>query len=122
MRRDEEAVFERLTQASEVSTLNSMEVILTPETTKGTQPDEAVTLIEVLERIKAAPIKTNDEFSAVLRLISKVDKYLEPMEVFLLQMQAILKHYALNKRPEDPDMTMADALLLREKSKAAKGA
>ncbi len=93
-----------------------------PQMPEGTQDDAALTLVETLEKIKAAPIKTHEEFAAVMLLISKVDKHLEPMEVFGLQMQAILKHYALNKRPEDPDMTMADALLLRERGKTVKGA
>jgi len=88
-----------------------------PEVTEGTRPDAAVTLTETLEKIKAARLKTHEEFTAVMLLISKVDKHFDPMEVFLLQMQAILKHYALNKRPEDPEMTMVDALLLRERSK-----
>src|ERR1019366_6370726 len=88
-----------------------------PEITEGTHPDAAVTLIETLEKIKAAPLKTHQEFTAVMLLISKVDKHFDPMEVFLLQMQAVLKHYALNKRPEDPEMTIIDALLLRERGK-----
>jgi 2,3-bisphosphoglycerate-independent phosphoglycerate mutase len=91
-----------------------------PEMTKGTQHDAAVTLIEILEKIKAAPLKTAEEHMAVMLLIDKAKRHLDPMEVFLLQIQAILKHYALNKRPEDPEMTLADALLLRERSKLSK--
>jgi len=88
-----------------------------PEMTEGTQHDMPVSLAETLEKIKAAPLKTAEEHMAVMRLIDKAEKHLDPTEVLLLQIEAILKHYALNKRPEDPEMTMADALLLREKSK-----
>lgn len=91
-----------------------------PDLTKRTHHDATSSLAETLEMIKTSPLKTAEEHMAVMLLIDKAKRHLDPMEVFLLQMQAILKHYSLNKRAEDPEMTMADALLLREKSKLTK--
>jgi hypothetical protein len=71
---------------------------------------------ETLEAIKAAPQKISDEQLEVLRLIDSLKNDFDPSAILMLQIESALKHYNLNKKPEDAPRTMADAPLMIQKS------
>ena len=65
-----------------------------------------------LARIKEAPVTSNDDFIALLGLIKSLARNLEPSAIFVLQLEANLRHYNATKKPEDAAKTFADALSL----------
>lgn len=67
---------------------------------------------EVLKQIKTAPAATDDEVIALYRLIGDLKGQLDPSAIFMLQIDVTVRHYNANKKPEDAEMTTADALLL----------
>ena len=67
---------------------------------------------EILEQIKIAPLKTDDEFMAVLKLIDSIKLHVDPTSTAVLQMQTAIRHYNLNKKADQDEMTVVDALLL----------
>ena len=77
------------------------------------------TVQKTLERIKTAPCVTRDDQMAVMELIDSLKPDFDPTQIAMLQMQAVIKHYNANRKPEDNEMTVADALLLVLQQKTA---
>jgi hypothetical protein len=80
------------------------------EATDGAQ--SPLTVEETLKQIRVAPLKTQDEFTADMKLIDNIKSQFDPMRIAMLQMAAVIKHYNLNKKATDEEMTLVDALLL----------
>ena len=78
---------------------------------EGLTPGKFETIRETLERIKSAPHVSHDDQRAVMQLIDGLAPYFDPMEIAMLQMDAVVRHYNANRKPGDDEVTVADILL-----------
>ena len=92
----------------ERDTLNKLQ----REVRERVQIEGSEDLRTALQRIKDAPVKTDDEYMSVLSLINSLNKRIDPGATFVLQIEVTLRHYNANKSPTDPDMSIIDGLIL----------
>lgn len=77
---------------------------------------EKIARIEAaVEKLKAMPITNDSEYMAALQLFGTIKEDLEPTLTLIIGIELSLRLYNATKKPQDQEMTIADALIMAMK-------
>lgn len=81
----------------------------------GSSAEKIARIEAAVEKLKAMPIANDSEYMAALQLFGTIKEDLEPTLTLIIGIELSLRLYNATKKPQDQEMTIADALIMAMK-------